>query len=118
LEGEDRLWTRLGYLSGVRFHELIGWGERYPVCSAEIELKRHQVSQGWLQLEILENMNLDGLGPLAKYGRFKMHVGKAEGPFYFKLHLDEKALPHGFCRFGNDGEAGEMDFKPVPAAMY
>jgi molecular chaperone DnaK (HSP70) len=116
VEGEDRLWTRLGYVTGVRFHELIGWGARYPVSSAEIELKVHQVSQGWLQLEILENMNLEGIGPLAKFGKFKIQVGTAEGPFYFKLYLDEKATPHGLCRYGSESQASEMDFEPQPAA--
>ncbi|MGA2736167.1 MAG: Hsp70 family protein [Bryobacteraceae bacterium] len=115
VDGEDRLWTRLGYVTGARFHELIGWGTQYPVTAPEIELNRHQVSQGWLQVEILENMNLVGVGPLARFGRFKIQVGDAAGPFYFKLHLDEKAAPHGFCRLVNESPENEMEFIPQPA---
>ena len=115
--GEDRLWTRLGYVPGARFQDLIGWGTRYPVSSAEIELSRYQVFQGWLQVEILENMSLDGLHPLAKFGRFRIQVGDAPGPFYFKLHLDEQALAHGFCRFGDESHEREMEFRAATGGV-
>jgi len=116
VEGEDRLWTRLGYVPGARFHDLIGWGTRYPVSSQEIVLTKHHVFEGWLQVEILENLSLDGLHPLAKFGRFRLQVGNSEGPFYFKLNLDEKASAHGFCRFGDESQDREMEFVPQPAA--
>jgi hypothetical protein len=118
VEGEDRLWARLGYVPGAKFQDLIGWGVRYPVSSEEIVLTRHHVFQGWLQVEILENMSLDGLLPLAKFGRFRIQVGNAEGPFHFKLHLDEKALAHGLCRFADESQEREMEFVPEPATEF
>lgn len=114
VEGQNRLWTRLGWVPGASFQDLIGWGSTYPVSSEEIELTRNHVSEGVLQIEILENLSLDALLPVASFGRFQIRVDDAAGPFYFKLSLDEAGSPYGFCRCAQEDQAKEMRFEAQP----
>jgi hypothetical protein len=113
ITGEDRLWTRLGYVSGADFKDLIGWGTQYPVASKEIALTHDYVHQGFFDVEIFENTSLDQPLPLEKFGVFRLEVSDgAEGLFWFMLRLDEKATVRGFCRVPGETGEREMEFLP------
>jgi hypothetical protein len=113
IEGENRLWTRLGHVIGAEFKDLIPWGSGYPFWSDSITLARDNVFQGWLEIEIKENTSLDGPYPNERFGRFRIRVDEAvEGPYGFRLHLDEKASVLGFCRFPGEANERPMEFVP------
>ncbi|MGA3099256.1 MAG: Hsp70 family protein [Bryobacteraceae bacterium] len=112
IQGENRLWARLGYVPGVRFKELIEWGSPYPGQSEEIVLGPDSVRQGKLEVEIKENLTLDLERPTARFGVFSLDVGDAPGPYYFRLHLDREAGVLGKCRLEGETEERLMEYVP------
>jgi molecular chaperone DnaK (HSP70) len=112
VEGQDRLWARLGYVTGARFRELIGWGTRYPGQSEWIAFGRNDVVQGKLQIEIKENLTLDRDLPTARFGVFSLAVGGGPEPYRFQLRLDKEAGVQGVCRFGDEPEERTMEYEP------
>jgi hypothetical protein len=118
VQGENRLWARLGYRAGVKFKELIQWGSPYPGRSEEVAFGPENVSRDRalqervLQIEIKENLTLDRELPTARFGVFRLPVGDAPGPYYFRLYLDREAGVQGKCRFEGETEERTMEYAP------
>jgi molecular chaperone DnaK (HSP70) len=108
IQGEHRLWTRLGYTRGIRFVELIAWGAAYPCVSAEETFTLEDITGGRLAVTIKENQTLNANWPTERFGEFSVEVGDAAGPFYFRLRLDQEAAVLGECR-----SEGETDWRPM-----
>jgi hypothetical protein len=113
IEGENRLWTRLGYVLGAEFKDLVPWGSRYPFSSQDVTFTRDDIFQGWLEIEINENTSLDANVPYESFCRFRIRVDDGvAGPFVFRLQLDETASVLGFCRFPGEADERKMEFVP------
>jgi hypothetical protein len=122
IEGENRLWTRLGYIPGAGFVELVPWGSPYPFSSPTIAFTREDYLffrkddqlKDWLVFEIYENTDLDGTLHNEGFCRFRIPVdANLTGAFSLRLQLDEKGQALGYCKFPGEAEERMMEFNAL-----
>ena len=99
VEGDKRLWNRLGYEAGGEFHELIEWGSAYP---SPFTLNEDFHRGGRLKLELMENMRWMGAEEqeLERFGRFEYELPRRES-FECRISLDTEGSVILECQDGD-----------------